>query len=90
MAITKFAAYYFTMHIHKEGTGTIVISAVITAVVILVSVFFIMPRYETLGWIVAIGIVGLLIFILSFLEFLQELTPKEMKKLWPPAMVRWW
>ena len=54
------------MHIHKEGTGTIVISAVITAVVILVSVFFIMPRYETLGWIVAIGIVGLLIFILSF------------------------
>ncbi len=66
MAITKFAAYYFTMHIHKEGTGTIVLSAVITAVVILVSVLFIMPRYETLGWIVAIGIVGLLIFILSF------------------------
>ena len=54
------------MKIHKEGFGTILISTIIAAVIILLAVLFIMPDYPVLGWIVAIGITGLLIFILSF------------------------
>lgn len=54
------------MRIHKEGNQTILISTVIVAIVILLSVLLIMPRYPILGWIIAVGIVGLLLFILSF------------------------
>jgi phosphatidylserine decarboxylase len=54
------------MRIHKEGNQTILITTVITAIIILLTVLLIMPRYPILGWIVAIGITGLLIFILSF------------------------
>ena len=54
------------MRIHKEGFQTILISTIIVAAVLLVSVLLIMPRYPVLGWIIAVGIVGLLIFILSF------------------------
>lgn len=54
------------MRIHKEGFQTILISTVIVAVILLVTVLLVMPRYPVLGWIIAIGIVGLLIFILSF------------------------
>ena len=54
------------MRIHKEGFQTILISTIIVAIVILLSVLLIMPRYPILGWIIAVGIVGLLIFILSF------------------------
>ena len=54
------------MHIHKEGNQTILVSIVIVAVVILLTVLLIMPRYPVLGWIIALCIAGLLIFILSF------------------------
>ena len=54
------------MRIHKEGLATILISTVITVVVILLTVLLIMPRYPILGWIIAMAILGLLIFILSF------------------------
>jgi phosphatidylserine decarboxylase len=54
------------MKIHKEGFGTILISTVVAAVIVLLTVMLIMPRYPILGWIVAIGISGLLLFILSF------------------------
>src|SRR6476620_2510491 len=54
------------MKIHKEGFQTIVISTVIVAVVVLLTVLLVMPRYPVLGWIIAVGITGLLIFILSF------------------------
>lgn len=54
------------MKIHKEGLQTILISTVIAAVILLLTVLLIMPRFPILGWIVAVGIVGLLIFILSF------------------------
>lgn len=54
------------MRIHKEGFGTILISTIIVAVIILLTVLLIMPRYPILGWIIAVGISGLLIFILSF------------------------
>jgi len=56
----------FFMKLHKEGFQTIVISTIIAAVIVLLTVLLIMPRYPILGWIVAVGIIGLLIFILSF------------------------
>lgn len=54
------------MRIHKEGFGTILISTIIVAVIILLTVLLIMPVYPILGWIIAVGVAGLLIFILSF------------------------
>ncbi len=54
------------MRIHKEGFQTILISIVVVAVIILLTLFLVTPRYPVLGWIIAIGTVVLLIFILSF------------------------
>ena len=54
------------MRIHKEGFGTILISTIVTAVIVTLTVLLIMPRFPVLGWIIAVAIVGLLIFILSF------------------------
>jgi phosphatidylserine decarboxylase len=54
------------MRIHKEGFQTIIISTVVVAVVVLLTVLLIMPRFPILGWLIAVGITGLLIFILSF------------------------
>lgn len=42
------------------------ISTIVAAVVILLTVLLIMPRFPIVGWIIAVGMVGLLIFILSF------------------------
>lgn len=54
------------MKIHKEGTPTIVISTVIVAVIILLTMLLIMPAYPVVGWVLVMAIIGLLIFILSF------------------------
>jgi phosphatidylserine decarboxylase len=54
------------MRIHKEGYPTILVTTIVVAAVLLLTVLLIMPAYPILGWIVAVGIVGLLIFILSF------------------------
>lgn len=54
------------MKIHKEGYPTILISTVIVAIIVLLTVLLIMPLYPIVGWIIAVGIAGLLIFILSF------------------------
>jgi phosphatidylserine decarboxylase len=54
------------MRIHREGIQTIVVSTVVVAVIVLLSMFFLMPRYPIVGWIISIGTMGLLIFILSF------------------------
>jgi phosphatidylserine decarboxylase len=54
------------MKIHKEGYPTILVTTIIVAVIILLTVLLIMPRYPIIGWIIAVGITGLLIFILSF------------------------
>ena len=42
------------------------LSTVIVAIIVLLTVLLIMPRYPITGWIIAMGIIGLLIFILSF------------------------
>lgn len=54
------------MKIHKEGFQTILISTIVVAAVILLTMFFIMPAYPVTGWIITMAIAGLLIFILSF------------------------
>jgi phosphatidylserine decarboxylase len=54
------------MKIHKEGYPTLLIGTIITAAIVLATVLLIMPRYPIIGWIVAIGIVGVLIFLFSF------------------------
>lgn len=54
------------MKIHKEGFQTIVISTIVAAVVVLLSVLLLMPAYPIIGWVIVLGILGLLIFILSF------------------------
>jgi phosphatidylserine decarboxylase len=54
------------MRIHKEGFTTIYISIVVVAIINLLTLFLISPRYPVLGWLVAIGTVVLLIFVLSF------------------------
>jgi phosphatidylserine decarboxylase len=54
------------MKIHKEGFRTIMISTFIAAVIVLLTVVLLMPRFPIIGWLVAMGILGLLIFILSF------------------------
>lgn len=54
------------MRIHKEGFPTIIITTIVVAVILLLTVLLIMPAYPILGWILAIAIMGLLVFILSF------------------------
>jgi phosphatidylserine decarboxylase len=54
------------MRLHKEGFRTITISTIIAAVIILVTLFLVMPSYPIVGWLITMGILGLLIFILSF------------------------
>ncbi len=54
------------MRLHKEGYITIFISLVIVAVINLLTLFLVSPRYPVTGWVIAIGTAGLLIFILSF------------------------
>lgn len=54
------------MKIHKEGYPTILISTVIVAVIILLTMLLIMPAYPVVGWVLVMAIIGLLIFILSF------------------------
>lgn len=54
------------MKIHKEGFRTILISTIAASIIVLLTLLLIMPRYPILGWIVAMGVGVLLIFILSF------------------------
>ena len=59
---TKFVA----MKIHKEGFASIMVSIVVVAVINLLTLFLITPRFPILGWIIFFATMGLLIFILSF------------------------
>ncbi|MDQ6608805.1 MAG: phosphatidylserine decarboxylase family protein [Bacteroidota bacterium] len=54
------------MKIHKEGYQTIIVSTVIVAVIVVLTMFLIMPAYPIVGWLLVMLITGLLIFILSF------------------------
>ncbi|HUC82899.1 MAG TPA: phosphatidylserine decarboxylase family protein [Flavisolibacter sp.] len=54
------------MKIHKEGFRTILISTIIAAAIVALTVLLVMPAYPILGWITVAATMGLLIFILSF------------------------
>lgn len=54
------------MKIHKEGFGTILISTLVAAAIVLLTVLLVMPAYPIFGWITVLAILGLLVFILSF------------------------
>jgi phosphatidylserine decarboxylase len=54
------------MKIHKEGLGTIIVSIVVVAIVNLLTLFLVSPRYPILGWIIFLATLILLLFILSF------------------------
>jgi phosphatidylserine decarboxylase len=64
------------MHIHKEGFQTIIISIIIVAIINLLTLFFVSARYPVIGWIITIGTVGLLIFILSFFRIPKRTHPE--------------
>lgn len=65
------------MRLHKEGLATILITTVIVAVVLLLTVLLISPRYPILGWLIGIGIMGLLIFILSFFRIPNRIYTED-------------
>ena len=54
------------MTIHKEGYKTIAISTIIFGVVNLLSFYFLSPSLPIISWIIFIGTMGLLLFIISF------------------------
>jgi phosphatidylserine decarboxylase len=54
------------MKIHKEGHRSIIVAVVIFAIINLATLFFIGTYYPLLGWLIFVGTLALLIFILSF------------------------
>jgi phosphatidylserine decarboxylase len=54
------------MKIHKEGFKIIVITAILFAIVNLVSFYFVSFHYPVISWLIFIVTLGLLLFIISF------------------------
>ncbi|WP_121353748.1 phosphatidylserine decarboxylase family protein [Flavisolibacter nicotianae] len=54
------------MKIHKEGFGSILVAAVVAALVIVPTVLFVLPSYPVLGWLTIAVIIALFLFIISF------------------------
>ena len=66
------------MKIHKEGFKIIVITAILFAIVNLVSFYFISFHYPVISWLIFIVTLGLLLFIISFFRLpARELTSGE-------------
>lgn len=62
----KFALYFSIMKIHKEGYRSIIIAAVIFAVVNLLAFYFIASYSPILGWFIFASTFLLFLFIISF------------------------
>lgn len=54
------------MKIHKEGFRTILLCAIVAAVIIVLTVFLVVPDYPVVGWITVAAVVALFLFIISF------------------------
>ena len=54
------------MTIHKEGYKTIAIATILFGVINILSFYFLSPSIPWLTWVISIGTLGLLIFIISF------------------------
>jgi len=61
-----FAPQQGLMTIHKEGYKTIAISTILFGVINLLSFYFISSSIPIISWIVFIGTLGLLFFVISF------------------------
>lgn len=57
---------FLIMKIHKEGFQTLLISTIIVAAIVLLTVLLVMPAYPVVGWVIVLAILGLLVFLFSF------------------------
>ena len=76
------------MKIHKEGFKIIVITAILFAIVNLVSFYFISFHYPIISWLIFIVTLGLLLFIISFFRRLPANSPAVKISLSVQPMVR--
>ncbi len=66
------------MTIHKEGYKTIAISTILFGIINLLSFYFLSPSIPVLSWIIFIGTLGLLLFMISFFRIpKRNLTIRE-------------
>jgi phosphatidylserine decarboxylase len=54
------------MKIHKEGFRTIILCAIVAAVIIVPTLLLIVPAYPVVGWITIAAVIALFLFIISF------------------------
>ncbi|HEU4903767.1 MAG TPA: phosphatidylserine decarboxylase family protein [Flavisolibacter sp.] len=54
------------MKIHKEGFRTILVCAIVAAIVIVPTVLLVVPSYPVIGWITVAIVLALFVFIISF------------------------
>ena len=54
------------MKIHKEGFRTILVCAIVAALVIVPTLLFVIPDYPVIGWITVAAVIILFLFIISF------------------------
>jgi phosphatidylserine decarboxylase len=73
------------MTIHKEGYASILISAVIFALINLLSFYFISFHYPWLSWLIFIVTLGLLLFMISFFRVPTRELTKHVDQVISPA-----
>jgi phosphatidylserine decarboxylase len=77
------------MTIHKEGSATIAITAIVFAVINLLSFYLLSFSGARDQHADLYRYIGLLIFIILFSAFPNALTPLVKTISWHPATVRW-
>jgi len=75
-------SYICRMTIHKEGYKTIAISTILFGVINVVSFYFLSSSIPILSWIIFIGTLGLLLFMISFFRI-----PKRVHTLREDAII---
>jgi len=82
---STFAVQSTSMTIHKEGYKSIVIAAIIFAVINLASFYFISFYWPWLSWLIFIVTLGLVLFIISFFRVPNRQLTKGDKLVICPA-----
>ncbi|HEY0297686.1 MAG TPA: phosphatidylserine decarboxylase family protein [Arachidicoccus sp.] len=73
------------MTIHKEGTASIVIAAIIVAVASIIANYFLMPKFGWIYLILLFILIVLFLFIVSFFRIPQRLFSEGENKIIAPA-----
>jgi phosphatidylserine decarboxylase len=73
------------MRIHKEGIPTITITTIVVALIILASVFYLLPYHPVLAWILGLAAFGLLIFIVSFFRIPNRIYAEDNNLIMAPC-----